>query len=66
MESLSLLRESLLSLLRENLIKDVKNLFRLKKETEAIKDRILRDIKYFLGHKEEESYYKLVRVSYLR
>ena len=25
-------------------IKDIKNLFRLEKETEAIKDRILRDI----------------------
>ena len=44
-------------------IKDIRNLFRLKKETKAIKDRILRDIKNLFEHKEEENYYKPVRVS---
>ena len=29
----------------EDIIKDVRNIFRLKKENEAIKDRIIRDIK---------------------
>ena len=33
-----------LSLEEENIIKDIKNLFRLEKETKAIKDIILRDI----------------------
>ena len=48
----------------ENVIKDTRNLFRLEKETKAIKDRILRDIKYlFEPEEEEEKYYKSVRVS---
>ena len=34
----------------ENIIKDKRNLFRLEKETKAIKDRILRDIKNLLEH----------------
>ena len=34
-----------------------------KKETKAIKDRILRDIKNLFEHKEEENNYKPVRVS---
>ena len=46
-----------------NLIKDIINLIRLKKETKEIKDRILRDIKNFFEHDEEENYYKPVRVS---
>ena len=42
----------------ENIIKDIRNLFRLKKETKAIKDRILWDIKNLFEHeKEEENYY---------
>ena len=45
-------------------IKDIRNLFRLEKVTEAIKDRILRDIKNLFEHaKEDENYYKTVRVS---
>ena len=71
-----------LSLEEENIIKDIRNLFRLKreqnytavkdirylfrqeKETKTIKDRILRDIKNLFEHeKEEENYYKPVRVS---
>ena len=43
-------------------IKDIRNLFRLEKETKAIKDRILRDIKSLFEH-EEETYYKPVKVS---
>ena len=40
-------------------IKDIRNLFRLKEETKAIKDKILRDIKYLFEHEEEEeNYYK--------
>ena len=30
---------------KEKIIKDIRNLFRLEKETKAIKDRILTDIK---------------------
>ena len=38
---------------------------RLEKETKAIKDRILREIKYLFEHEEVENYYKSVRVSNL-
>ena len=34
-----------LSLEEENIIKYIRNLFKLKKETKGIKDRILRDVK---------------------
>ena len=44
-------------------IKDIRNIFRLEKETKAIEYRILRDIKDLSEHKEEENYYKPVRVS---
>ena len=44
------------------MIKDTRNLFRLKKENKAIKDRIIRDIKNRLEHDEEEDCYKPVRV----
>ena len=37
----------------KNRIKDIRNLFRLEKETKAIKDRILRDIKNLFQHEEE-------------
>ena len=43
---------------QEKIIKDIRNLARLQKETKAIKDRILRDIKNFFKHEEEENYYK--------
>ena len=33
-----------LSLEKQNIIKDIRNPFRLEKETKVIKDRILRDI----------------------
>ena len=45
-----------LSLEKENVIKFIRNLFRLKKETKAIKNRTLRDIKNLFEH-EEENYY---------
>ena len=42
-------------------IKDIKKLFKLEEETKAIKDRILRGIKYHLEHEAEEvNYYKPV------
>ena len=41
---------------------DVRNLFRLKKEKEAIKDRIIRDIRDLFEHGED--CYKPVRVGY--
>ena len=42
-------------------MKDIRNLLRLEKETEAIKDIILRDVKNLFDH-EEESYYRPVKV----
>ena len=45
-------------------IKDIRNLFRQEKETKAIKDRILRDIKNLSEYeKVEENYYKPVGVN---
>ena len=62
-----------LSLEEENIIKDMRNLFMLKKdirklrqekETKSIKDRILRDIKNLFEHeKKAENYYKPLRES---
>ena len=64
----------------ENVPKDIRNVFRLKKElnytaikdirvlenkTKAIKDRIPRDTKNLFEHEEEENYFKPVRVSSL-
>ena len=40
-------------------VKDKRNIFRLKKENEAIKNRIIRNLLQY----EEEDYYKPVRVS---
>ena len=42
-------------------LKDIRNPFRLKKETKAIKNRFIRDIKNLFKH-EEEKQYKPVRV----
>ena len=39
----SIIKESL-SIEEENIIKDIRNIFRLKKEIKTIKDRMLRDI----------------------
>ena len=64
------------SLVEANIIKDIRNHFRLKKElsytpifrlgkeTKAFKDKILRNIKNLFGHEEKkENYYKPVRGS---
>ena len=47
------------------MIKDIRNLCKPKRENEAIKDRINRDIKdlFELENEEEEDYYKPVRVA---
>ena len=45
----------------ENVVKRIRNLFKLKKENEAIKDRIIRDIRA-LFEPEEKDYYKPIRV----
>ena len=42
-------------------MKDIRDLFRQKKEIEPIKDRILRDIKNLFEHEEKENYYKPAR-----
>ena len=39
---------------------DTRNIFRLEKETKAIKDRILRDIKNLFEHEKEERRRKLL------
>ena len=58
-----MIRESL-SPEEENIIKDLRNLFRLKKEIKEIKDMVLRNIKnLFTYEKEEENYYKPVRLN---
>ena len=44
-------------------IKYIKNVFTLEKETKKIKDKTRRDIKILFDHSEEEKYYKPVRVS---
>ena len=64
----------------ENVLKDIKNVFRLKKEldytgikdirvlenkTKAIKDIIPRDTKNLFEHEGEENYFKPVRASSL-
>ena len=45
-------------------MEDIRNLFRQEKETDAIKDRILKDIKVLFKNEEEENYFKPVRISY--
>ena len=42
-------------------IKDIRKLFRRQKETKAIKDRILRDIKNIFEHEEDKNYCKPVK-----
>ena len=48
-----------------DIIKDMRNIFTLKKENKAIKDRIVRDIRNLFKHKEED-YHKPVRVGNFR
>ena len=49
-----------LSLEKENIIKDMRNLFRLKKEAKAIKDRILRETKNLFEYEEEFCYKPII------
>ena len=44
-------------------IKDIRKLFRLQKENKGNKDIILREITHLFENKEEENYYKPVKVS---
>ena len=46
-------------------IKNIRNLLRLKKKNEAIKDRVIRDIRNYFEHEEEDNY-KPVRVGNFR
>ena len=46
----------------ENIIKDIRNLFRLKNKNKAIKERAIRYIRNLFEHEEEENYYKPVRL----
>ena len=46
----------------EKIIKDLRNLFRLKKENKVMKGRRPRDIRNLFEHEEEENYYKPVKV----
>ena len=62
MESLSFEKENIIEQ-KYTAIKVIRNLFRLEKETKAIKDKILRDIKNVFEHEEEESCFKPVRVT---
>ena len=48
----------------EKIIKDIRNLFRRENETKEIKYIIHTDIKNLFEHKEEENYYKPVRVNF--
>ena len=41
----------------ENIVKSIRNLFKLKKEKEEIKERIIRDIRKIF-YQEEKDYYK--------
>ena len=47
------------SIWKENIIKSIKNVFKLNNENEAIKDRIIRDI----ASLSLNDYYKLIRVA---
>ena len=44
----------------ENMIKNIRNLFKLEKENQAIKDKTMRDIKTFFEQQKAE-YYKPVK-----
>ena len=46
--------------IEDNVIKDIRNLFKVKKGNKAIKCKVIRDIRNLFEH-EEEDYYKSVR-----
>ena len=39
-----------------------RNLFKLKKENETIKDRVIRDIRNLFEYREEKGYYEPARI----
>ena len=43
------------------MIKNVRNLFKLKQENEETKDRIIKDIRTLFEQEEEKGYYKPIR-----
>ena len=47
--------------MEDSITKDIRNLFGLKKENQAIKQRLIRDIRNLFQH-EEEDHYKPVRI----
>ena len=47
---------------QENVTKNIRNLFKLKKENQVIKDRIIRYIRNLFEHEEEKDCCKPVRV----
>ena len=49
-----------------NIIKNIRNLFKLKKENNTIKDRIIRDIRTLFEQQEEKDCYKWTRVGNIR
>ena len=49
--------------LNYTVIKDIRNLFQLEKETKAIKDKVFWDTKNLFEHEKNGNYYKPVRVS---
>ena len=46
---------------QKQLLKVYRNLFKLKKENEEIKDGVIRDIKTLFEQQEEKDYYKAIR-----
>ena len=46
---------------KENIIKSIRNLFRLKKENEVIKGSTIRDVRT-LSEQQEDNYYKPIKV----
>ena len=63
-------KNTFLTLEEENIIKNIRNIFKLKNELnytalkDVTKDRKFTDIKNFFEHEEEEHYYKPVRVNH--
>ena len=49
--------------IKDRILRNIRNVFRLENENEKIKDIILRDFKNLFENKEVENYYKPVRVN---
>ena len=56
----NIIKERLKREIGDTRIKDIRSLFRLKEENEAIKERVVRNIRNFFEY--EEDYYKLIRL----